>query len=138
MTQRDIKNSVSRGSSLASLVFSRRIRVEYETNGQGKPCELRWLNSFSTRNFTNDAVFDDTLPVSQGLVEVGAVPLDALRSSMEDGFRRKSYIGKSDRLFFLNPDLVSSTIGSPFRSESSNQRVCARSRCSAARPLYSD
>jgi len=98
MTQRDIKNSVSRGSSLASLVFSRRIRVEYETNGQGKPCELRWLNSFSTRNFTNDAVFDDTLPVSQGLVEVGAVPLDALRSSMEDGFRRKSYIGKSDRL----------------------------------------
>ena len=80
-------------------MFSRRIRVEYESNGQRKPCELKWLDSFSMRNFTNDAVFDDTLPVSDGVIEAGAsVPLDALRSAMEDWFRRKSYIGKSDRL----------------------------------------
>ena len=80
-------------------MFSRRIRVEYETSNQRKPCELKWLDSFSMRNFTNDAVFDDTLPVSDGMMEVGArVPLDALRSSMEDWFRKKSYIGKSDRL----------------------------------------
>jgi len=78
-------------------VFSRRIRVEYEASGQRKPCELKWLDSFSMRNFTNDAVFDDTLPVSDGVIEAGArVPLDALRSAMEDWFRRKSYIGKSD------------------------------------------
>ena len=80
-------------------MFSRQIRVEYESNGQRKPCELKWLDSFSMRNFTNDAVFDDTLPVSEGHMEVGArVPLDALRSAMEDWLRRKSYIGKSDRL----------------------------------------
>ena len=80
-------------------MFSRRIRVEYESDGQRKPCELKWLDSFSMRNFTNEAVFDDTLPVSNGLIEVGArVPLEALRSAMEDWFRRKSYIGKSDRI----------------------------------------
>ena len=80
-------------------MFSRRIRVEYETNGQRKPCELKWLDSFSMRNFTNDAVFDDTLPISDGMIEAGTrVPLDALRNAMEDWFRRKSYIGKSDRL----------------------------------------
>ena len=80
-------------------MFSRRIRVEYESNGQRKPCELKWLDSFSMRSFTNDAVFDDTLPISDGMIEVGTrVPLDPLRSAMEDWFRRKSYIGKSDRL----------------------------------------
>ena len=80
-------------------MFSRRIRVEYEKDGQRKPCELKWLDSFSMRNFTNDAVFDDTLPISDGMIEAGArVPLDALCKAMEDWFRRKSYIGKSDRL----------------------------------------
>lgn len=80
-------------------MFSRRIRVEYESNGQRKPCELKWLDSFSMRSFTNDAVFDDTLPISDGMIEAGArVPLDPLRSAMEDWFRRKSYIGKSDRV----------------------------------------
>ena len=80
-------------------MFSRKLRVEYESNGERKPCELKWLDSFSMRNFTNDAVFDDTLPVSDGLMEIGVrVPVDALRSAMEDWFRRKSYIGKQDRL----------------------------------------
>ena len=81
------------------FMFSRRIRVEYESNGERKACELKWLDSFSMRNFTNDAVFDDTLPVSDGLMEVGTrVPLDKLRSAIEDWFRRKSYIKKQDHL----------------------------------------
>ena len=51
------------------------------------------------RNFTNEALFDDTLPVSDGLMRVGSrVPLDALRKAMQDWFRRKNYIGKNDRL----------------------------------------
>ena len=80
-------------------MFSRKLRVEYESNGERKPCELKWLDSFSMRNFTNDAVFDDTLPVSDGLMEIGVrVPVDALRNAMEDWLRRKSYIGKQDRL----------------------------------------
>jgi hypothetical protein len=85
-------------------MFARKIRVEFESDGKRKPCELKWLDSFSMRNFTNDAVFDDTLPVGDGLIEIGRrVPVDALRSAMEDWFRRKSYIGKQDRL--LTTDL---------------------------------
>lgn len=80
-------------------MFSRRIKVEYDSAGVRQVCALKWLDNFSMRNFTNDAVFDDTLPLEDGLMEVGArVPLEQLRSAMEDWFRRKSYIGKEDRL----------------------------------------
>jgi hypothetical protein len=51
------------------------------------------------RNFTNDAVFDDTLPVDDGVLEIGnRVPLDRLRESMEDWFRRKGYLQKDEEL----------------------------------------
>ncbi|HXU21242.1 MAG TPA: hypothetical protein VN788_11730 [Verrucomicrobiae bacterium] len=80
-------------------MFSRKIKVEYEHEGERKSCELKWLDSFSMRNFTNDAVFDDTLPISDGLIEAGTrVPTEQLRAAMEDWFHRKSYIGKQDRL----------------------------------------
>jgi hypothetical protein len=80
-------------------MFSRRITVEYESNGQRKPCELKWLDSFSMRNFTNDAVFDDTLPLSDGIMEIGLrVPLDKLQNALEDWLRRKSYITKEEHV----------------------------------------
>jgi hypothetical protein len=45
------------------------------------------------RNFTNDAIFDDTLPAGDGLLEAGhRVPLDRLQPAMEEWFRRKGYI----------------------------------------------
>jgi hypothetical protein len=51
------------------------------------------------RNFTNDAVFDDTLPVADGVLEAGhRVPLDRLQPAMEDWFRRKGYLKSGDRL----------------------------------------
>ena len=80
-------------------MFARKIRVEYEENGQSHPCPLKWLDSFSMRNFTNASVFDDTLPVADGQMEIGAnVPLDELKAAMEDWFRRKSYLPKEARL----------------------------------------
>lgn len=80
-------------------VFARKIRVDYEENGQRHACPLKWLDSFSMRNFTNATVFDDTLPVSDGAMEIGSnVPLDALRTAMEDWFQRKSYLPKDARL----------------------------------------
>lgn len=80
-------------------MFSRKLRVEYEQEGQRYPCPLKWLDSFSMRNFTNASVFDDTLPVADGSLEIGAhVPLDRLREAMEDWFRRKSYLPKDARL----------------------------------------
>jgi hypothetical protein len=80
-------------------MFACRIRVEYERNGQRLPCPLKWLDSFSMRNFTNASVFDDTLPVADGIMEIGThVPVDQLQDAMEDWFRRKSYLAKDAKL----------------------------------------
>ena len=80
-------------------MYSRRIRVEYKLNGTVEPCPIKWLDNFAMRNFTNDPVFDDTLPVADGLMEIGTrVPLDHLRDAMEDWFRRKSYLKKEAKL----------------------------------------
>ena len=76
-------------------MFARKIRVEYEQDGSRQPCPLKWLDSFSMRNFTNDQIFDDTLPVADGQMEIGTkVPLDGLKAAMEDWFRKKSYLPK--------------------------------------------
>jgi hypothetical protein len=80
-------------------MFARKIRVEYEQDGQRVACPMKWLDSFSMRNFTNASVFDDTLPVADGLLEIGArVPLSELKGAMEDWFRRKSYLPKESML----------------------------------------
>ena len=74
-------------------MFARKVRVEYKVGDQLQPCPLKWLDSFSMRNFTNATVFDDTLPVSDGSLEIGThVPVDQLRDAMEDWFRRKGYL----------------------------------------------
>lgn len=83
-------------------MFARKIRVEYEENGQRRPCPLKWLDSFSMRNFTNATVFDDTLPVADGVMEIGRnVPVDQLKDAMEDWFRRKSYLPKGATLILI-------------------------------------
>ncbi len=80
-------------------MFARRIRVQYEEKGQRHLCPLKWLDSFSMRNFTNASAFDDTLPIGDGVMEVGThVPLNQLKDAMEDWFRRKSYIAKNASL----------------------------------------
>ena len=80
-------------------MFARKIRVEYEQNGHRLGCPLKWLDSFSMRNFTNASVFDNTLPVADGLMEIGThVPLTELKDAMEDWFQRKSYLPKDGSL----------------------------------------
>jgi hypothetical protein len=83
-------------------LFLRKLRIEYLDSGLNyRPCPIAWIDNFAMRNFTNDAIFDDTLPVGDGLLEAGfRVPVDFLRASMEDWFRRKSYIvsGESVRV----------------------------------------
>ena len=81
-------------------MFARRLLIErIDSEGNAHPCPIKWIDSFAMRNFTNDAVFDDTLPVEDGILEAGyRVPLDRLRTSMEDWFRRKGYLAKEDRL----------------------------------------
>ncbi len=80
-------------------MFARTIKVEFEDHGQRHTCPLKWLDNFAMRNFTNDPIFDDTLPVSDGVMEIGSrVPLDRLKADMEDWFRRKSYLPQGSRL----------------------------------------
>jgi hypothetical protein len=80
-------------------LYARKVSVEFEENGQRQPAPIKWLDSFAMRSFTNDQVFDDTLPVTDGLIEIGArVPLELLRERMEDWFRRKSYLPKDAQL----------------------------------------
>ena len=80
-------------------MFSRRIRVEYEQDGQRHPCPLKWLDSFSMRNFTNASLFDDTLPVGDGRMEIGErVPLAKLKEAAEEWFHRKGYLPKDATL----------------------------------------
>jgi hypothetical protein len=84
---------------LNDFVFARKIHVEYEENGRRIPCPLKWLDSFSMRNFTNASVFDDTIPIADGRMEIGAhVPLDQLKAAMEDWFQRKGYLPKNEQL----------------------------------------
>ena len=80
-------------------MFARKIRVEYELSGQRHPCLMKWMDSFSMRNFTNDQVFDDTIPTGDGMMEIGTrVPLERLRDAMQDWFRRKSYLPAGAKL----------------------------------------
>lgn len=80
-------------------MFARKIHVEYQEDGRRLPCPIKWLDNFSMRSFTNASVFDDTLPLADGLMEIGTnVPLNQLKEAMEDWFRRKSYLPKEASL----------------------------------------
>jgi len=87
-------------------MFARKIRVEYEENGQRKLCPLKWLDNFSMRNFTNASLFDDTLPITDGVMEIGArVSVDQLKQAMDNWFRRKGYLPKKAVLVVTEPQL---------------------------------
>jgi hypothetical protein len=81
-------------------MFVRRLSIQrIDSAGERHPCPIHWIDNFAMRNFTNDAVFDDTLPVGDGLMEAGRrVPLDRLQPAMEDWFRRKGYLKANERL----------------------------------------
>ena len=80
-------------------MYARQISVRYQVNGQLVACPMKWLDNFSMRSFTNDSIFDDTLPIADGLMRIGTrVPLGKLKEAMEDWFRRKSYLTKDQEL----------------------------------------
>jgi hypothetical protein len=81
-------------------MFVRRLSIQrIDSADHRHACPIHWIDNFAMRNFTNDAVFDDTLPVGDGLMEAGRhVPLDRLQLAMEDWFRRKGYIKAGERL----------------------------------------
>lgn len=84
-------------------MFVRKLSINrVDAAGNRNACPLRWIDNFAMRNFTNDAIFDDTLPRAEGLLEAGhRVPLDRLQPAMEDWFRRKGYIKADERVEIL-------------------------------------
>jgi hypothetical protein len=81
-------------------MFARRLSVNrIDAAGERHLCPISQIDNFAMRNFTNDSVFDDTLPAADGLLEAGyRVPLDRLQPAMEDWFRRKGYLKPEERL----------------------------------------
>jgi hypothetical protein len=75
-------------------MFLRKLHIDrVDAGGAHRPCPIAWIDNFAMRNFTNEAVFDDTLPAGDGLLEAGlGVPLPQLQIAMEDWFRRKGYL----------------------------------------------
>jgi hypothetical protein len=77
-------------------MFARKIHVEVlapagpAAEGRPRECPVAWLDSFSMRSFTGRSAFDETLPVSDGLLEAGfSVDLAALQHDMEAWMTRK-------------------------------------------------
>jgi hypothetical protein len=81
-------------------MFVRKLRIErIDAEGVAHLCPIHWIDNFAMRNFTNDAIFDDTLPAGDGLLEAGQrIPLERLQTAMEDWFRRKGYLKPQETL----------------------------------------
>lgn len=81
-------------------MFVRRLSINcVDAQGARHACPIAQIDNFAMRNFTNDAIFDDTFPAADGVLEAGnRVPLERLQAAMEDWFRRKGYIQKDERL----------------------------------------
>ena len=81
-------------------MFVRKLSIQrVDATGNRFACPLHWIDNFAMRNFTNEAIFDDTLPRADGLMEAGnRVPLERLQPAMEDWFRRKGYIKTDERV----------------------------------------
>ena len=81
-------------------MFSRRLSVQrIDSTGERHACPIGWIDNFAMRNFTNDAIFDDTLPLADGVMEAGTrVPVERLQPAMEEWFRRKGYLQPEEQL----------------------------------------
>ena len=81
-------------------MWIRKLRIDrISAGGEVHACPIAWIDNFAMRNFTNDAIFDDTLPVADGVLEVGTrIPVDRLREAMQDWFRRKGYLAADETL----------------------------------------
>ena len=54
-------------------MFIRRLSIQrIDSAGEAHPCPIGWIDNFAMRNFTNDTVFDDTLPADDGVLEAAS------------------------------------------------------------------
>lgn len=80
-------------------MFARKIRMEIVDGDRSRPCPAAWLDSFCMRSFTGRSAFDETLPVTDGEMEVSyRVDLEALRADLEDWLTRRFGEGRPVKL----------------------------------------
>ena len=80
-------------------MFARTIRVQLLDSDGPQACPLAWLDSFFMRSFTGRSSFDESLPITDGLIEASfSVDLQALKPDLEDWLTRKFGQGKPIRL----------------------------------------
>jgi hypothetical protein len=81
-------------------MFARKVTIECVVeDGSAVPCPIAWIDNFAMRNFTNDAIFDDTLPIGDGLLEIGnRVPVERLEASIQEWFLKKGYVKTGKRV----------------------------------------
>jgi len=83
-------------------MFARRIQVQLAGPHGPGPCPIVWLDSFFMRSFTGRSGFDETIPIADGLIEVGfRVDLQALRADLEDWLTRKFGAGQTINLALI-------------------------------------
>jgi len=83
------------------LVFARKIQVQILGPHGARACPIAWLDSFFMRSFTGRSAFDESLPVEDGLIEVGfGVDLQALKAALEDWLTRKFGAGRQVNVTF--------------------------------------
>lgn len=71
-------------------MYARKLAAEIVIGAVRRAAPLEWLDSFCMRNFTGSAEFDDTLPVSDGRLEVGlAVNPERLAAAMSEWFTKR-------------------------------------------------
>ncbi len=76
-----------------SPVFAHKVRVEIEENGARRPCPLDWMDHFFMRHFTGLSLLEETLPVSEGLLEAGnRVGLPAIEEKFQEWLRGRKLI----------------------------------------------
>jgi hypothetical protein len=71
-------------------MYARKLYVDVLVGGERRPCPLEWLDSFSMRNFTAAAEFDDTLPTAEGRMEASLrVDPSRLATAMGEWFTKR-------------------------------------------------
>jgi len=71
-------------------MFARKLKAEIVISNERRPAPLEWLDSFSMRNFTGSAEFDDTLPTGEGRLEAGLrVDPARLAAAMGEWFTKR-------------------------------------------------
>jgi hypothetical protein len=81
-------------------MFARKVKIECVVeDGSAVPCPIAWIDNFAMRNFTNDAIFDDTLPTGDGLLEIGnRVPVARLEVAIQEWLLNMGYVKTGERV----------------------------------------